>query len=99
MAKKPGAELELAEPATTRLPLAQLPDADPLPPYVALIHDVLTRRPLAVHHRTGWAGWAAVQPLLDDPPPVQPYAPGSWGPAAADELAAPHGWVLGGAPE
>jgi len=21
-----------------------------------------------------------MQPLLDSPPPVQPYAPGSWGP-------------------
>ena len=30
--------------------------------------------------------WRVMQPLLDDPPPVHPYAPGSWGPAAADEL-------------
>jgi glucose-6-phosphate 1-dehydrogenase len=30
--------------------------------------------------------WRVMQPLLDAPPPVQPYAPGSWGPEAADEL-------------
>jgi glucose-6-phosphate 1-dehydrogenase len=30
--------------------------------------------------------WRVVQPLLDHPQPVQPYAPGSWGPAAAAEL-------------
>jgi glucose-6-phosphate 1-dehydrogenase len=31
--------------------------------------------------------------LLDAPPPVHPYAPGSWGPAAADALVAGHdGW-------
>src|SRR5690348_3221303 len=24
--------------------------------------------------------WEISAPLLDDPPPVQPYAPGSWGP-------------------
>jgi glucose-6-phosphate 1-dehydrogenase len=30
--------------------------------------------------------WRVVQPLLDDPPPVSPYAPGSWGPNAANEL-------------
>ena len=37
--------------------------------------------------------WRIVQPLLDAPPPVQPYAPGSWGPPAADKLLAGHpGW-------
>jgi glucose-6-phosphate 1-dehydrogenase len=35
--------------------------------------------------------WRVMQPLLDAPPPVQPYAPGSWGPAAADKLVADHG--------
>jgi glucose-6-phosphate 1-dehydrogenase len=34
--------------------------------------------------------WRIVQPLLDAPPPVQPYQPGSWGPAAADKLLAGH---------
>ena len=32
--------------------------------------------------------WRIMQPLLDTPPAVQPYAPGSWGPAAADALVA-----------
>ena len=35
--------------------------------------------------------WRIMQPLLDAPPPVQPYAPGSWGPPAADHLVAGHG--------
>ena len=35
--------------------------------------------------------WRIMQPLLDDPPPVQTYAPGSWGPEAAEQLAAGHG--------
>jgi glucose-6-phosphate 1-dehydrogenase len=30
--------------------------------------------------------WRIFQPLLDSPPPVEPYAPGSWGPPAADRL-------------
>ena len=30
--------------------------------------------------------WRVFQPLLDAPPPVQPYAQGSWGPAAVNEL-------------
>lgn len=32
--------------------------------------------------------WRIVQPLLDTPPPVEPYVPGSWGPAAANKLLA-----------
>ncbi len=32
--------------------------------------------------------WRIMQPLLDSPPPVQTYAPGSWGPKAADDLTA-----------
>jgi glucose-6-phosphate 1-dehydrogenase len=35
--------------------------------------------------------WRVMQPLLDAPPPVQSYAPGSWGPEAADHLVAGHG--------
>lgn len=39
------------------------------------------------------AAWAVVEPVLIDHPPVHPYAPGTWGPAAADVLiAADGGW-------
>ncbi len=30
--------------------------------------------------------WRILQPLLDSPPPVHPYAKGTWGPPEADEL-------------
>jgi glucose-6-phosphate 1-dehydrogenase len=30
--------------------------------------------------------WRIVQPLLDTPPPVEPYERGSWGPSQADSL-------------
>jgi glucose-6-phosphate 1-dehydrogenase len=37
--------------------------------------------------------WRIVQPLLDAPPPVEPYQQGSWGPSAADKLLTGHpGW-------
>jgi glucose-6-phosphate 1-dehydrogenase len=35
--------------------------------------------------------WRVLQPLLDAPPAVQPYAQGSWGPKAADQLVAGSG--------
>jgi glucose-6-phosphate 1-dehydrogenase len=34
--------------------------------------------------------WRVMQPLIEAPPPVHPYAPGSWGPAAADDLLGEH---------
>jgi glucose-6-phosphate 1-dehydrogenase len=35
--------------------------------------------------------WRVLQPLLDRPPPVHPYAKGSWGPEAADHLLSGYG--------
>ena len=35
--------------------------------------------------------WRIVQPLLDNPPPVEPYEPGSWGPESASHLLAGYG--------
>jgi glucose-6-phosphate 1-dehydrogenase len=35
--------------------------------------------------------WRIFEPLLKDPPPVHPYAPGTWGPAEADKLVAGYG--------
>jgi glucose-6-phosphate 1-dehydrogenase len=61
-------------------------------PYEVLLHAALigdsTRftRQDAVEE-----AWRVMQPLVDNPPPVHPYAPGSWGPAEADRLLAGHG--------
>ncbi|HEY9415494.1 MAG TPA: glucose-6-phosphate dehydrogenase [Pseudonocardia sp.] len=38
--------------------------------------------------------WDRSAPLLDDPPPVKNYAPGTWGPNAIHQLIAPHAWRL-----
>jgi glucose-6-phosphate 1-dehydrogenase len=35
--------------------------------------------------------WRVMQPLLDEPPPIQTYAPASWGPVEADRLLAGYG--------
>jgi glucose-6-phosphate 1-dehydrogenase len=35
--------------------------------------------------------WRIFEPLIQNPPPVHPYAPGSWGPQAADQLIAGFG--------
>ena len=38
--------------------------------------------------------WELSTPLLEAPPPVRSYAPGSWGPNAIHQLVAPHAWRL-----
>jgi glucose-6-phosphate 1-dehydrogenase len=95
LAKKPGVELEL-ERASVQLPLATLPDAEPLPPYVRLINDVmLGDRSLFTRPDGLAAAWKVVTPLLEHPPRLARYEQGSWGPARARKLAGPNGWLLG----
>jgi glucose-6-phosphate 1-dehydrogenase len=38
--------------------------------------------------------WEISQPLLDNPPPVEPYPVGSYGPASVKQLIAPYHWHL-----
>ncbi len=38
--------------------------------------------------------WQVSAPLLENPPPVRFYEPGSWGPKAIHQLVAPHAWRL-----
>jgi glucose-6-phosphate 1-dehydrogenase len=38
--------------------------------------------------------WERSAPLLEDPPPVKVYTPGSWGPNAVHQLIAPNAWRL-----
>jgi len=38
--------------------------------------------------------WERSAPLMDNPPPVKPYQPGSWGPNSIHQLITPHAWRL-----
>ena len=93
--KKPGPALEL-DVAHANISLSRLSGADPLPPYVRLIHDVLIGDRSLFTRPDGLAAvWDVAEPLLSAPPQVRPYAPGSWGPAQAGDLIAPGRWLLG----
>jgi glucose-6-phosphate 1-dehydrogenase len=93
--KEPGPALELAT-ASTVLELRKVPGGSPVPPYVSLIHDVLIGDRSLFTTSEGLAkAWRAFAPLQQKPPEVHPYQPGSWGPAEADALAEPSGWLLG----
>ena len=61
-------------------------------PYEVLLHAALVGEPTRFTRQDGVEQtWRIMQPLLDAPPPVHVYAPGSWGPTeAADKLLAGH---------
>jgi glucose-6-phosphate 1-dehydrogenase len=61
-------------------------------PYERLLGDALVGDPeLFPRQDVIEELWRIVQPRLDDPPPVETYERGSWGPSAADRLAEPYG--------
>lgn len=63
--------------------------------YERLIHDALLGdRTLFTRADGIERTWAIVQPVLDRPPEVHAYSPGSWGPEEADQLIAPRRWHL-----
>jgi glucose-6-phosphate 1-dehydrogenase len=61
-------------------------------PYEVLLHAAMIGDSKRFTRQDGVEeAWRIMQPLLDAPPPVHAYAPGSWGPKAADKLIAGHG--------
>jgi glucose-6-phosphate 1-dehydrogenase len=69
--------------------------ADTLEAYERLIRDAMAGdRTLFTTARDIERLWEVSAPLLENPPPVKPYPPGSWGPAEIGALIAPHSWRL-----
>ncbi|TML67495.1 MAG: glucose-6-phosphate dehydrogenase [Actinobacteria bacterium] len=70
-------------------------------PYEVLLHAAMVGESTRFTRQDGVEeAWRVMQPLVDNPPPVHPYAPGSWGPEAAEALVAGHGrwhepWLAG----
>src|ERR1035438_2201173 len=95
VAKKPGPGLDLDN-AHRSIPLSGLDGADPLPPYVRLIHDVLTGDQSLFTRPDGLAAvWKVAGPLLAYPPKLVPYPAGPCGRAEARKLVEPGRWLLG----
>ncbi len=70
-------------------------EVDVLEAYERLIHDAMSG-----DHTLFTAAddierlWELSSALLEDPPGVEPYAPGTWGPSSINELIAPNTWRL-----
>ena len=83
-AKKAGEEA--FEAADLEVLFEKVPGEDP-EPYERLLGDAIAgRHTLFTRQDTVEETWRIVQPLLDEPGPVHPYAPGTWGPEQAKDL-------------
>jgi glucose-6-phosphate 1-dehydrogenase len=70
-------------------------ERDVLEAYERLIHDAMSGDHTLFTTAEGIERlWELSTPLLESPPPVRAYAPGSWGPNAIHQLIAPHAWRL-----
>jgi len=68
---------------------------DVLEAYERLIHDAMSGDHTLFTTAEGIERlWELSMPLLNSPPPVRSYPPGSWGPNAIHQLVAPHAWRL-----
>ena len=92
-AKRPGDGM-LGQPI--ELTLARLHTSDEMDAYERLLGDAMEGdATLFARQDAVEAAWSIVDPLLKDGGTPLPYAPGSWGPAAADQLTRDvGGWVM-----
>ena len=96
LAKVPGPRIELGE-AHMHFSYANTfgGGGEALDAYERLIHDVmLGDRTFFTSSEAIERLWEISEPVLEDPPPVIPYEPGSWGPPGADKLITPRRWHL-----
>ncbi|MFL5859662.1 MAG: glucose-6-phosphate dehydrogenase [Solirubrobacteraceae bacterium] len=93
--KVPGPVLDLGRAALTLDVEEAFDGADALEAYERLLHDVMLReRLLFTRAEQIERLWEVCAPVIDNPPKIQPYEPGSWGPDGAIKLCAPPGWRL-----
>jgi len=93
--KEPGPTMGLTT-STVNIPLGTGFHTPALPAYSRLLHDVLMGDRSLFTRPDGLAHvWTVAAGILGDKPEPIPYAEGSWGPAAAAELAKPGTWHLG----
>jgi glucose-6-phosphate 1-dehydrogenase len=95
LAKEPGPDMRLGEANLIFRYRDSFSASDELTGYERLIRDaMLGDQSLFTSADQVERLWEVSAPLLEHPPPVEPYAPGSWGPPSIDTVLAPHRWHL-----
>ncbi|MDR6117523.1 glucose-6-phosphate 1-dehydrogenase [Aeromicrobium sp. SORGH_AS981] len=93
--KRPGPTFELTRASATFTLPEDDPEHRPLEAYERLLLDVMHGdQTLFTRGDEVDRLWQVITPVLEDPPPVQSYEKGSWGPQAALDLAGERGWHL-----
>lgn len=88
-AKTPG--MDVSQPVSLDLDFEE-ELGEPPEPYERLLSDALRGdHTLFPHWDVIEETWRIVQPLLDAPPPLELYDPGSWGPTSAEAMVASYG--------
>jgi glucose-6-phosphate 1-dehydrogenase len=95
LAKQPGARMDVGPASMTFRYGDSFDVANDLAGYERLLHDAMLGDHTLFTRADGIERlWEISTPLLERPPKPLPYAQGSWGPAAIDELVAPARWHL-----
>jgi glucose-6-phosphate 1-dehydrogenase len=95
MAKKPGPEMTLGSTSMEFRYDESFASANALEGYERLILLAMLGDQSLFTRADGIERvWEISEPLLESPPPVEPYAKGSWGPDSVGKLIAPFHWHL-----
>jgi glucose-6-phosphate 1-dehydrogenase len=95
LAREPGPEMQLGEAKMVFRYADSFPAYQGLEAYEHLILDAMLGDQSLFTTAAGVERlWEISAPLLEHPPLVEPYAPGSWGPSSASQITGPYGWQL-----
>jgi glucose-6-phosphate 1-dehydrogenase len=95
LAKEPGPAMRLGEAEMTFRYADSFVRAHELEGYERLILDAMLGDQSLFTRSDGIERlWEVSTPLIENPPPVELYSPGSWGPDSVHRLIAPHHWYL-----
>jgi glucose-6-phosphate 1-dehydrogenase len=95
VSKEPGPTMQLGEAHLDFEYRKSFHAREELEAYERLLHDAMLGDRTLFNRADGVERlWEVSAPLLAAPPPVQPYAQGTWGPDSIDSLVAPHDWYL-----
>jgi glucose-6-phosphate 1-dehydrogenase len=95
LAKEPGAEMTLGSEQMVFTYANSFAEAMALEGYERLILDAMLGDQALFTSSDGILRlWEISEHLLTNPPPVEPYAPGSWGPDSVHKLIEPYRWHL-----
>ncbi len=95
LAKEPGPEMRIGPAALTFRYADSFNSANDLEGYERLILDAMLGDQALFTSSAGIERlWEISTPLLEHPPQVEPYQPGSWGPDSVSKISAPYRWHL-----